>query len=212
MLCIALSSTDISDQVPSKLAQSESEGRLRALMMASTDGVYRMNPDWTQMRQLDGRGFLKNTSDPHAFSLDDYIPPEDQKLVLVKNLVELHCGTVSCASQGLGKGSTFTVRLPRLHDQSSLAAPQRAEAATEQTTTPLRIMVVDDNVDAASMTAMLLEASGHEVLVEHEAHRALERARGRSARLPARCRVTRNGWAGIGPSGWVPILKPPDRY
>jgi CheY-like chemotaxis protein len=41
---------------------------------------------------------------------------------------------------------------------------------------PLRIMVVDDNVDAASMLSMLLEAGGHKVIVEHGAHRALERA------------------------------------
>ena len=81
MLCLALSSTDITEQVQSKRAQDESEGRLRALTIASTDVVYRMSPDWTQMWQLEGRGFLKNTSNASRRWLNDYIPQEDQEQV-----------------------------------------------------------------------------------------------------------------------------------
>jgi CheY-like chemotaxis protein len=99
-------------------------------------------------------------------------------LALVRSLVELHRGTVTCESAGLGRGSRFTVRLPRLSagdtkdDQAEYAdSPMREEAGS------LRMMVVDDNVDAAEMLAMLLEASGHEVLVEHGSRKALERAR-----------------------------------
>jgi CheY-like chemotaxis protein len=94
----------------------------------------------------------------------------------VKSLVELHGGTVSCASPGLGQGSTFGVRLPRLAGATAQAADPQAVRAAE-TLRMLRIHVVDDNADAAEMLAMLLEAAGHRVAVEHEPRRALERAR-----------------------------------
>ena len=59
----------------------ESEKRFRALSSATADVIYRMSPDWTQMRQLDGRGFLKDTSQPYQSWADEYIPPEDRELV-----------------------------------------------------------------------------------------------------------------------------------
>jgi len=96
-------------------------------------------------------------------------------LALVKSLVELHGGSVACASAGLGQGSTFEVRLPRLATAAPPgAAPQPALAAQGRRT--LGILVVDDNADAADMLAMLLEAAGHRVWVEHDSQRALERA------------------------------------
>jgi PAS domain S-box-containing protein len=98
-------------------------------------------------------------------------------LALVKSLVELHSGTVTCASEGRGKGSTFTVCLPRLLERPDQVDHSRDGEALKPTHQPLRVMVVDDNVDAAAMLGMLLEAAGHEVLVEHSAYRALERAK-----------------------------------
>lgn len=98
-------------------------------------------------------------------------------LALVRSLVELHSGTVTCASEGLGKGSTFTVCLPRLLERPNQADYLQDGEALQPTHQPLRVLVVDDNVDAAVMLTMLLEAAGHEVLVEHGAYRALERAR-----------------------------------
>jgi signal transduction histidine kinase/CheY-like chemotaxis protein len=96
-------------------------------------------------------------------------------LALVKNLVELHGGTVACTSDGPGRGSRFTVTLPRLQAAATPDAPD--DAARDATGDEgLSIMVVDDNVDAAAMLAMLLEASGHRVTVEHDPLRALERA------------------------------------
>ena len=96
-------------------------------------------------------------------------------LALVKSLVELHGGSVGCASAGLGQGSTFGVRLPRLATGAPRGTgPQPALAA--QGRRALRILVVDDNADAADMLAMLLEAAGHRVWVEHGSQRALERA------------------------------------
>jgi PAS domain S-box-containing protein len=96
-------------------------------------------------------------------------------LALVKRLTELHGGKVSCSSPGLGKGSTFSVYLPRQVDSTGdcdrvhSGLPGTHEAAS------LRILVVDDNEDAAAMIAMLLDAMGHHVMVEHSSRKALER-------------------------------------
>jgi PAS domain S-box-containing protein len=98
-------------------------------------------------------------------------------LALVRSLVELHHGTASCESAGIGKGSTFTICLPRLHTQEDrLGERPSGDSALLQQARGLRIMVVDDNIDAAAMLAMLLEAAGHQVVVEHSARRALLRA------------------------------------
>ena len=95
-------------------------------------------------------------------------------LALVRNLVELHGGTVGCASPGPGRGSTFTVTLPLAAQPAQAdAGPDAAPASGAR----LKLMVVDDNVDAAETLAMLLEAAGHAVTVEHDSRRALERAR-----------------------------------
>nr|WP_314631248.1 ATP-binding protein [uncultured Noviherbaspirillum sp.] len=98
-------------------------------------------------------------------------------LALVKSLVELHGGTVRCASDGAGRGSSFTICLPRLPAEDRHNQPERRRSGMNGSQRPLRIMVVDDNVDAASMLVMLLEAGGHEVSMEHGSRRALERAR-----------------------------------
>jgi PAS domain S-box-containing protein len=95
-------------------------------------------------------------------------------LALVRSLVELHGGSVSSHSDGLGKGSRFTIVLPRLH----VAAPPEAvrPAITQAEPAPLRVLIVDDNVDAAEMLGMLLAADGHDVAIEHGATQALRRA------------------------------------
>ena len=96
-------------------------------------------------------------------------------LALVKKLVELHHGTVEAHSEGLGHGSTFTIRLPLLPaDQVAAAAP--AAAASPAASRSRRILVVDDNVDAARTLGLLLESAGHQVTIEHSAHAALARS------------------------------------
>jgi signal transduction histidine kinase/ActR/RegA family two-component response regulator len=99
-------------------------------------------------------------------------------LALVRSLVELHGGAVACASPGLGQGSTFSVCLPCLAPGAA-PAPEDGAQATDAAarTAPLRVLVVDDNVDAAVTLSMVLEAAGHRTQVEHDAHAALERAR-----------------------------------
>jgi signal transduction histidine kinase/CheY-like chemotaxis protein len=60
----------------------ESEQRFRALVNATSYVVYRMSPDWSEMRQLEGRGFLSDTGKPRTDWLEEYIHPDDRELVL----------------------------------------------------------------------------------------------------------------------------------
>jgi PAS domain S-box-containing protein len=98
-------------------------------------------------------------------------------LALVKSLTELHGGTISCFSEGKGQGSQFTVQLPR-HDLASDATVNESSdfRETPRSKQPLRILVVDDNEDAAQTLALYLETMGHQVLIEHSSHLAIVRA------------------------------------
>lgn len=95
-------------------------------------------------------------------------------LALVRSLVELHGGNVRCISAGADQGSTFEVRLPR-HGAGAVSAPAAATAPALPSGSE-RILVVDDNEDAAVMLGMLLEASGHAVMVAHRPHEAIDMA------------------------------------
>ncbi len=94
-------------------------------------------------------------------------------LALVKALVELHGGRVAAHSDGLGQGSRFTVWLPLA------LAPARPEAAPPAPAPagPRRVLVADDNRDAADTLALLLEMSGHQVCVAYDGLQALATAR-----------------------------------
>ncbi|MDB5935344.1 MAG: sensor hybrid histidine kinase [Massilia sp.] len=96
-------------------------------------------------------------------------------LALVKSLVDLHAGTVTASSAGPGQGSEFTIRLPRA-GVLSVANEQEGSGELAPVVRPLRVLVVDDNTDAALMLGMFLESAGHHVSVEHNARRALVRA------------------------------------
>jgi signal transduction histidine kinase/CheY-like chemotaxis protein len=92
-------------------------------------------------------------------------------LALVKGLVELHGGRITASSDGLGKGSEFRVWLPspaRRREAAVDANPQRSLRSSRAR----RILVVDDNIDAAQSLAFLLQAEGHEVCVAHDGEQA----------------------------------------
>lgn len=97
-------------------------------------------------------------------------------LSLVRQLVEMHGGTALASSPGERCGSTFTIRLA-LIDAAATSAPALLEkpAATRQegSAVALRILIADDNIDAAEILALLLQASGHTTAVAHDGHEAL---------------------------------------
>jgi CheY-like chemotaxis protein len=111
-------------------------------------------------------------------------------LSLVKRLVEMHGGRVTAASEGPGRGSEFLVRLPVL-DTENAGTPAEAEAEAEgegegeaairgnasNGGAPRKFLIVDDNIDAATSLAMLLEIGGHEAHLAHNGKDAVERAR-----------------------------------
>ena len=113
-------------------------------------------------------------------------------LALVRSLVQLHGGSVEASSPGRNGGSIFTVRLPLKHELAALASPLSSprrvrEAARDHpretayggahapAAAPLRVMLVDDNIDAAVSLSLLLEAAGdHLVSTYYDAASALE--------------------------------------
>ena len=91
-------------------------------------------------------------------------------LALVKGLIELHGGTVEATSGGLGSGSEFVVKLPIGTVDSSATYPADAAAPAS---IGRRVLVADDNQDAADSLAMILELAGHDVRVVHDGRAAL---------------------------------------
>lgn len=84
----------------------------------------------------------------------------------------MHQGSVSAASAGVNQGTSVTIRLP------TIAAPRVAQSAVDRAPKPRRrVLVVDDNVDAADTLKMLLELEGHDVHAAYGAVEALEMAR-----------------------------------
>jgi CheY-like chemotaxis protein len=93
-------------------------------------------------------------------------------LTLVKRLVRMHGGTVEAKSAGTGRGSEFVVRLPAMPEHVS--AESTPVPAARQPLAPRRILVVDDNRDAATSLAMLLQMAGHATHVAHDGLTAIE--------------------------------------
>ena len=95
-------------------------------------------------------------------------------LALVKSLVELHGGAVSAESAGPGSGSRFVVTLPRFHQEPEQEGGELAAATVVLAAEALEVLIVDDNVDAAQILAMYIEALGHRATVRHSPGKALD--------------------------------------
>lgn len=121
---------------------------------------------------------------PHAFDLftqanrtpDRSIGGLGVGLALVKSLVQMHGGEVTVESAGLGHGSRFAFTLPLAGGQAVDVAPIDDARKVPSPAGPLRIMVVDDNVDAAETLSTLLRMHGHEVCAAGDADAALKLA------------------------------------
>ena len=94
-------------------------------------------------------------------------------LTIVKRLLEMHGGEVTAQSRGRGHGSVFTVTLP-LAEIAAAAPGKPGQAATAAERAPAKVLVVDDNVDAADAIATLLQFSGYDIEVAHDPQAALE--------------------------------------
>ncbi len=117
---------------------------------------------------------------PHVFDLFVQAPQSSERpagglglgLTIVRSLVELHSGTVSVASDGPGRGTEFTVVLP-----AAMTPVVMAEGPTStrdaKSAAALRILVVDDNEDAAMMLADMLDAYGHDIRTAFDGPSAL---------------------------------------
>lgn len=99
-------------------------------------------------------------------------------LALAQNLVSLHGGTIHAESDGLGKGCKFVVRLPPAQASEIAEQATRRLRAASPSPHSKRILVVDDNVDAAELLQITLQNRGHEVAIAHDPLTALDIAVG----------------------------------
>jgi two-component system, chemotaxis family, CheB/CheR fusion protein len=102
-------------------------------------------------------------------------------LTIAKSLVEMHGGTIEATSEGPGRGSEITVRLPLAPDRAMPQGMPLGSGETkdgERTSAGLRILVVDDNEDSAESLALWLQLMGHDTLTAHDGPEALDAAPG----------------------------------
>jgi CheY-like chemotaxis protein len=95
-------------------------------------------------------------------------------LAIVRSLVNMHGGSVSVDSEGRGHGSTFTIRLPAAAGEVLPNTSRRNAARMLRGALQRKILIVDDNVDAAELLAINLELLGHETRVAHDGPSALK--------------------------------------
>jgi PAS domain S-box-containing protein len=97
-------------------------------------------------------------------------------LALVKSIVDLHGGSIQAASEGAGKGSTFTITLPLLAAEDE-GQGNAQSIEPDDTAIGLRVLIVDDNRDAGALLGYMLQTAGHVIHVHEDAASALQTAR-----------------------------------
>ena len=124
---------------------------------------------------------------PRIFDMFAQVPASQRRsqgglgigLALSRALVELHGGRIEAASDGPGRGSQFTVHLPVVHAARHAAPDPASDPAKRAAPDRRRVLIVDDNVDAAETLQMVVSTMGHEAETVHDGHAALEAARAR---------------------------------
>ncbi|MBX5459546.1 MAG: response regulator [Steroidobacteraceae bacterium] len=187
----------LSVQVPEQPVQLEGDlTRLVQVIANLLDNAAKYTDEGGQIRleaELEGASVVIRVRDtglgiapellPHVF---DVFTQADQTvdraegglgigLTLVKRLVEMHGGAVEAHSEGLGRGAEFVVRLPVIGPAAptvSVPTARPADVAREARQS-LRVLIVDDNVDAADSVAMLLDMEGHQTRTVNTARAAL---------------------------------------
>jgi PAS domain S-box-containing protein len=151
----AYTTFDFTERKRAEEALRESEKRFRALVTASSDVVYRVSPDWTEMRQLRGRDFLADTETPSRTWLHKYIHPDDQPRVLAAIEDAIRSKTVFELEHRVLRvdgtlGWTFSRAIPLLDSSgeivewlgaaSDITERKRAEEALRESEERFRIM------------------------------------------------------------------------
>jgi signal transduction histidine kinase len=144
--------------------------------------VARSSGGWAEIRVRDSGIGISPEAMPHIFELFTQIPSERVNtsgglgigLALVRALVELHGGEIRASSDGIEKGSEFTLRLPLLEPDAESAGDPSAGAPQEQGIQVRRnILIADDNQDALESLALMLRLEGHEVHCASDGEEAL---------------------------------------
>jgi signal transduction histidine kinase/CheY-like chemotaxis protein len=155
---------------------SHESGRI-GLVLEHADG-------WADIRITDDGIGISTESLPHIFDLFTQVGRGAVYsqgglgigLSLVQRLTEMHGGSVSVSSPGNGLGSTFSVRLPVRQPDASDGQPGSRPSMAQIPAKHSRILIADDNEDAAEMTKQMLELLGHTVAVAHDGLQALQLA------------------------------------
>jgi CheY-like chemotaxis protein len=168
---------------PLRLAQVLSNLLTNAAKYTDPEGVIRLHAtaadDEIAIAVTDTGIGIPGEALPNVFAMFSQVKSSQDRsegglgigLALARGLVDLHGGTIEARSAGLGHGSEFTVRLPRRDvGTERRGAPSPTASAP---TARRRVLIADDNRDAADSLAMLLKMEGHDVTVVHDGAEAL---------------------------------------